>query len=143
MQFEVLLNVYLTWQLLLRQVFGWLRHLDHALCFCSGCGVEGKFISARWVGQDFITCPRHHIGCEGLHWQIGRDRGVGQGWARAGSCRECNNYEGRADRVIRIEEERDVSMLLFMHFDNTFWSGSSVSSVTFWLHLSIYITHMI
>lgn len=40
MQFEMLLNVYLTWQLLLLlQVVGALRLLSHAFGFRSGGGV--------------------------------------------------------------------------------------------------------
>lgn len=88
MQFEMLLNVYLTWQLLLmEQVIGLLGHLSHAVRFCSGCGVEDEAGGARGVGQVLDT----RTGCEDLHGQIGGDRGVGQGGTGSGSCRECNN----------------------------------------------------
>lgn len=78
MKFELLLNVYLTWQLLLQQLVRLLGHLKAALGFCSRHGVEVGF--------------RHHIRCElGLPGQIGRDRGTCRGGAETRSRRESYN----------------------------------------------------
>ena len=99
MEFEMLLNVYLTWKLLLKQVIRLLGHLCHAMRLCSRCRVKGEAGSACRIGQVVNISSRHHIRCKGrLHRQIGRDRWVGQGGARSGSCRERNNWRGRAGK---------------------------------------------
>lgn len=92
MKFEVLLNVYLTWHLLLKQVVGLLGQLGHAMCFCSGFRVKGEAGSACRFGQVLNTGSRSYIRCEGgLHGQIGWDRGVGQAGVGSGSCRKRND----------------------------------------------------
>lgn len=85
----MMLNVYLTWQLLLK-VIGLLRRLSFTLHFCGWCRVEGVADGAHWVRKVLDTHSRHHIRCEGgldIRW----GRGVGQGGAGSGSCRKCND----------------------------------------------------
>lgn len=63
MQLEVLLDVQLTWQLLL-QFIRLLGHLSHGLLLCSCARIEGEAVSAhrhRWV---FGTGFRYQVGCE-------------------------------------------------------------------------------
>ncbi len=100
MQFEMLLNVYLTWQLLLKQLIRLLWHLILPLHFCSGCRVKGEAGSARGAWQLLNTRFRCRIRCVGrFHRQIRWDRGVGQGGAERRSCRKCNNWGGRAEKA--------------------------------------------
>lgn len=152
MQFEMLLNVYLTWQLLLKQIIRFFRHLSPTLPFCSRRRVKGEPSSARGIGQVLTSCFQHHIGCEGgLHRQVGWDRGVGQGGAVSGSCRKCNNWGERAEKADRIEGK--ISVLCYCKISMLSLSAlcmqskcldeTSFPGFTFWLHLSIYIAHVI
>lgn len=99
MKFELLLNVNLTWQLLLKQLILFLRQLDHVMRVCSRCRVKGEAGSACRLGQVLHTCSRPYIiRCEGgLDGQIGWDGGVGQGGAWSGSCRK-RNRESKQDK---------------------------------------------
>lgn len=72
MQLEVLLDVYLSWQLLLLHVFSLFVHLGHTLEPCIWGRVQVGAV--HYVRQIFTT--RHHIGNDG-----------GQAWAGTGGCR--------------------------------------------------------
>lgn len=85
MKLEVLLNVYLTWQLL---VVSLLRQLRRVACFCGGFRVKNDAAGARRVGQVLNACSGTYIKREGgLGRQVGGDRRVGQIGDGSGVCR--------------------------------------------------------
>lgn len=88
MKFEVLLNVYLTWQLLLQLVVRLLLQVAAVKCFCGWFRVQGEAGGAYRVWKVLNTSARPDIRCDGGR-QVGWERGVGQG--EDGSCRKCNN----------------------------------------------------
>lgn len=121
MQFEVLLDVNLSRQLL--RIIGLLVRLRQVRCFCGRLSVQGDAGSTCRVWQVLDLCWQPHIRSEGgLCSQMCGHSRVGQGGDGGGSLCKGNSLSGRAASQPRYP--------------------LCVQTFTLWLHLPIDIAHV-